>query len=63
MRTRSSSDNGCSGTILGILPMNSGLDSAFGVTKSLHESVLLQVLGYNVIEDIVLLGRIGEPMA
>jgi len=43
--------------------MNSGLDSAFGVTKSLHESVLLQVLGYNVIEDIVLLGRIGEPMA
>jgi hypothetical protein len=26
IRTRSSSDKGCRGTILGILPINSGLD-------------------------------------
>jgi hypothetical protein len=61
IRTRSSSDRGWSGTILGILPINSGLELVKPGMRS-HESIFLEVFRNDMVKDVVFFSRIAKAM-
>lgn len=61
IRTRSPSDRGWSGTILGILPINSGLELVEPRMHS-HESIFLQVFGNSMVKDVVFFSRVAKAM-